>query len=181
MKNELKPQGNYYRKSELPKATEQALEQVIEQQLEYGAFTFAQLFAEIKYRTEYYTQMLKSERLKNLVIEEIETNEATNRDGQKALRIADMFELTKSSTGDRYDYSNDDVWCRHDEQEQQLNNKLKEIKKLKKEREDFLKVLARQKYSKMNGDAIVLDETTGAEIEPPKIISHAKPIVRVKY
>jgi len=185
MRSALKPntlQKQYAKKRALTNETANALDELIAvNEAGNASFTFAELYAELKYRAEYYTEMLKSERLKDLVIEEIEASDQTTRDGGKMLSIRGTFELSKSSTGDRYDYSHDEVWAGFAEKEADLIKKMKDVAELRKEREAFLKVLAKQEYSSVNGKTAVVDETTGEQVKGARLVTPAKPIVRVKF
>ena len=181
MKLELSITKEYRKKSQLPDAAKALFEMVENEQKENGAFSFAEAYVEAKYRSEFYIELLKLAEFKDAVIQEIDKETLKNRDNQTVLKIANTFEVTKSSTGDRYSFDHDEVWNRHADEEAILKQKMAAVTKLKKEREDYLKVLSKQQYSKVNADSIAVDGSTGEKIKGAKLMTPAKPIVRVKY
>lgn len=142
--------------------------------IEHGILDAGKTFVDLRILTDMLTGAVKSDHLKQLVSYQIES-----ADEKKLRPNGNDVVLEESNTGDRYDYSSDPVWLDMDTKVKEAEAAVKEAKKVRAEREIFLKNYARQSYNKMGGDQIVNDD--GEIIEPPKLISAGSRVIKLSF
>lgn len=147
---------------------------------ELGDNTASQFYTYCRGLMEYCKSIIGNDDLKRAIEDEVSQYRSENTDSAMPVESGVIVgKLETRSSGDKYDYSNDEQWLLLTDDINEMEKQLKDLKAKRSDRESMLKAYGKRLYENPNAEKMVTDD--GELLEPPKMVKAGEPVIVFKW